>query len=231
IKEIDKLLYIFKYHKIYSYMFTELEYSEFTKNTKNIEEKYQELQSKDKFPFINELLNRIQEEDNKVVIDNILEEIFKTIGKENFLTLIYNYLEKYKHTSYSTYILRKIFELYFNNKKIDTNLQNLSFNLLKVISKFSDKNLKYDLYKNMYGFFKNTEFKAEFKKSLFDFQGLTKENYIDESINLISSLNETKENFFEDNVDYIIYNDEKKDFYNYNKGKEIKESLNKHLKE
>ncbi|MCT7633759.1 KAP family NTPase [Aliarcobacter butzleri] len=230
IKEIDKLIYIFEHHQIYDYMFTESKYLEFKKNNNNeIYTKYNELQNKNKESFINELINKVQEEEDPADRDNILKKIFKTIGKEKFLILIKHNLTNYKHKSYSTFVLREMFELYFNNKKTDTDLLNLSFNLLEITSKFPDKDLKYDLYKTMYGFFKNTEFKSKFKKSLFDFQGLTKENYIQESIDLINFLDEKIENFFEDDEDYIIYNDEKRDFHNYYKGKKIKESCNKHL--
>ncbi|MCG3710270.1 KAP family NTPase [Aliarcobacter butzleri] len=225
IKEIDKLLYIFKYHKIYSYMFTELEYSEFTKNTKNIEEKYQELQSKDKFPFINELLNRIQEEDNEENRKKILEIIFK-IHEPN----LYNYLDNYKVTTHSKDILKKIFELYFKDKE-KNKLKDSSFSLLYKIQKLEDKELKYDLYKIMNKFFKDVDFRSEFKKSLFELEELFKENYKSETIILMKALHEQIEDFFENNTKYRIFNDEKKDSFDYLKGEEIKESCNQYLAE
>lgn len=225
IKEIDKLLYIFKYHKIYSYMFTELEYSEFTKNTKNIEEKYQELQSKDKFPFINELLNRIQEEDKEENRKKILEIIFK-IHEPN----LYYCLDNYKVTSHSKDILKKIFELYFNDKEKDK-LKDLSFSLLTQMQKLEDKELKYDLYKIMYKFFKDADFRSGFKKSLFEVEQLFKKNYKNETIILMKALDEQIEDFFENNTKYIIYNDERKDSFDYLKGEEIKESCNQYLAE
>ncbi|MCG3688423.1 P-loop NTPase fold protein [Aliarcobacter butzleri] len=224
IKEIDKLLYIFKYHKIYSYMFTEQEYLKFTNNTNNtnnIEEKYQGLQSKDKFPFINELLNRIQEEDNEENRKKILEIIFK-IHEPN----LYYYLDNYKVTTHSKDILKKIFELYFNDKEKDK-LKDLSFSLLYKIQKLEDKELKYDLYKIMNKFFKDVDFRSEFKKSLFELEELFKENYKSETIILMKALDEQIEDFFENNTKYRIFNDEKKDSFDYLKGEEIKESCNK----
>ncbi|WP_418180580.1 P-loop NTPase fold protein [Aliarcobacter lanthieri] len=231
VKEIDKLIYIFEHHQIYDYMFTESKYLEFKKDIKKIVVRYKQLQNKNKESFINELINKIQEEDNKKYRDQILKTIFKTIGGEKFLTLIYNYMENYKHTSYSTYILRKIFELYFNNNnKINTYLANSPSKLLGLISQITDKNLKYDLYKTMYKFFKNTESKSKFKQNLFQVQKLTTENYIDGSMYLIKCLDEKIENFFEDNVEYTIYNDKKEDHYHFYKGERIKESCNKHQK-
>ncbi len=201
IENLNQNLYVYIHQNIYDFMFTEDEYKEFLKDTSLIKNKINELIQNNlnenyKDNFIEFIIKRLYEENDKKNIRMVIKTIFEDETQKYLLMKILTLLESY----YSLNVMEELFEFAFRDDLND------KFNITHFIGTVININKENDLLKIL---FKNIKekYEKEFKYSLLNAKGIrnTTESLKELVIIVNNILEEDYNTFFKNEEIYNIY--------------------------
>ncbi|MDD2509387.1 MAG: P-loop NTPase fold protein [Aliarcobacter skirrowii] len=234
-KNLEQSTYIYEHYRTYEYMISEVEYKEFLETPNKIKDKFQKLsyEKEEQKLFVVFLVSKIYANKNIKDLKEILKSIKELMSNDEYLKIIYLLLESFDNRGISKEVIKKMFEIYFETLELK---QDESTRLIdeinNSISKISNRDLQFELYKIAYNYFKDKSLESNFKISLCNVQDLLEldSSNFSRFIKLIEYLGEETNSFFEDDKIYMLWT---KDSHSSNlmtkheyNGKEIKKLIN-----